>query len=1380
MHKFTIFILISLLLILFAVQTTYATIKGIYRVSTYHIFDDGHFTYEVTIRVYNDLSSTQIFRSKWIFYTDDVNKIQTEGIQWEGSFIPFSGDDPWQPGLLRNGYSREFSVTVPGLSYITYKAFYTGPAVYWGFNNNQGTFYGDGSGGADTPFDDFYVNLTLPNNATSYTIINESSPHIELSTNPIQLRWIEHNVVGVTDNLSFQGNRLTTSKPVITIKSISPVQPTIYDDLTFTGIIQFPDGTAYSPGVGSFAVEDPWKQMTEIIAVNHDGTFTHTTSNKSKQPGGFPLFRFILNYQGELLYNYFNLYTADDETVYDFFADIKFDMSLYNHNSSFPATTDAFVYRSNNTPPPVLDKALDAGAAAAKNLWSYTRAMGREYWTSNTNKLVFVGTGVACGSLIIPNPVSASICAWGAKTIAISLGKSFVFVAGDQIIDAIPENSWDDIAKRDAKQLLRASTHAATFLIQPHEGGIKEIIDKAEFISTMGELGVKSARVVLEENDTQTSLDGYVLQCVDKNDEIWNFGIGRIEPNGMCFRAHSHVDIKVTDSHGRVIRKEYSNLPGAHYFEQDINGDGFLYDEIFIPGYSLGGYHLDVIQEGNTSPNDLVTLTMSCSWLDTTFVIANKTRVDDLEPQGYTVFPQKRTVLGRFWIDVDTLIYESTGPVDCYFEIPDGFDLSQIKTGNTLLNHRIRPSLVDNIYTDTNSNGISECHIVFLMDSINQLIDDFTDSLNFMFTLEVDYQAVNCITGTDTVVIYNLNPALDINPAEINLGKHLPGHNFTAGFTIKNNTEETVSGNISCDSLLINFLSPTSFSLAAGQQITINFSGNFPSSEGSFSTEIVVTADTDTQNVAVYGEVEQIPVVNNLARVHEPVLFEGGTFPELLGVELKQLHAFRFSQAENYWQEIPFQIDEMDSTGNYLAFIEHPLKNRLGEYDEVIIMSDDLGDRARNSQWINNDDSKLYPRYEIIVKDPLESGEMACFYIYRSSTLAESATEDYVDQADGTIFSNQYTLGHNISKGFINHLNFTEQKGDWGINLLDRQKLRLNGIYHIGGFTVNYVATEDDFKVQDVRYIDGQVRVIRYMDWLLNLKYDIFSIDISVTSLISKFYLASSQIASQKTKLSSTFGVNLFRHSIDLSSNIGEMLFYNPNNDAILLNGQPDNSVNKQLDIPGIFWGLTTGNPGTILQIIDLPSVPGEFRELYYCENSNQTADSTQDTGDNISWGDIGLLLKDNIVGDFYIAPVLHLEPAPANKEWAEKRIEQFKHPLGKNVLLQFVGTTVAEETAGIASEIKTYNLWPNYPNPFNSQTHITFQIPEPVHVKLSICNILGQEIRQLTDGHRQQGHFSLAWDGRDNSGKTVVSGIYLLRLQAGNFIKIRKVAFIR
>jgi hypothetical protein len=96
-------------------------------------------------------------------------------------------------------------------------------------------------------------------------------------------------------------------------------------------------------------------------------------------------------------------------------------------------------------------------------------------------------------------------------------------------------------------------------------------------------------------------------------------------------------------------------------------------------------------------------------------------------------------------------------------------------------------------------------------------------------------------------------------------------------------------------------------------------------------------------------------------------------------------------------------------------------------------------------------------------------------------------------------------------------------------------------------------------------------------------------------------------------------------------------------------------------------------------------------------------------------------------------------------------------------------------------SEVPTnFELYQNYPNPFNPSTIMKFDLPDNAHVVLKIYNLLGREIRTLLNSNRPAGSYQVTWDGLDNSGKQVSSGIYFYRLTAGNFSKTMKMVFTR
>ena len=73
----------------------------------------------------------------------------------------------------------------------------------------------------------------------------------------------------------------------------------------------------------------------------------------------------------------------------------------------------------------------------------------------------------------------------------------------------------------------------------------------------------------------------------------------------------------------------------------------------------------------------------------------------------------------------------------------------------------------------------------------------------------------------------------------------------------------------------------------------------------------------------------------------------------------------------------------------------------------------------------------------------------------------------------------------------------------------------------------------------------------------------------------------------------------------------------------------------------------------------------------------------------------------------------------------------------------------------------KYYVLLSNYPNPFNNETIIKFCVPVANHAVLSIYNYQGQLVNKLVDKHVPAGNFSAHWDGRDNAGNNVASGVY-------------------
>lgn len=102
---------------------------------------------------------------------------------------------------------------------------------------------------------------------------------------------------------------------------------------------------------------------------------------------------------------------------------------------------------------------------------------------------------------------------------------------------------------------------------------------------------------------------------------------------------------------------------------------------------------------------------------------------------------------------------------------------------------------------------------------------------------------------------------------------------------------------------------------------------------------------------------------------------------------------------------------------------------------------------------------------------------------------------------------------------------------------------------------------------------------------------------------------------------------------------------------------------------------------------------------------------------------------------------------------------------------------TDVEQTAELPT---TFALLQNFPNPFNPETVIQYQLPERVAVSLKIFNALGQEVITLVQETQEAGVYKVKWEGRDKRGVALSTGIYLFQLKAGEFSMTRKMAYVR
>jgi flagellar hook assembly protein FlgD len=89
--------------------------------------------------------------------------------------------------------------------------------------------------------------------------------------------------------------------------------------------------------------------------------------------------------------------------------------------------------------------------------------------------------------------------------------------------------------------------------------------------------------------------------------------------------------------------------------------------------------------------------------------------------------------------------------------------------------------------------------------------------------------------------------------------------------------------------------------------------------------------------------------------------------------------------------------------------------------------------------------------------------------------------------------------------------------------------------------------------------------------------------------------------------------------------------------------------------------------------------------------------------------------------------------------------------------------------------EVTATALHSNYPNPFNPETTISYDLKEPAKVQLNVYNLKGQLVRTLVNSEQTAGRHNVVFTARDERGNKLSSGLYFYRLRAGDYIKTRK-----
>lgn len=106
--------------------------------------------------------------------------------------------------------------------------------------------------------------------------------------------------------------------------------------------------------------------------------------------------------------------------------------------------------------------------------------------------------------------------------------------------------------------------------------------------------------------------------------------------------------------------------------------------------------------------------------------------------------------------------------------------------------------------------------------------------------------------------------------------------------------------------------------------------------------------------------------------------------------------------------------------------------------------------------------------------------------------------------------------------------------------------------------------------------------------------------------------------------------------------------------------------------------------------------------------------------------------------------------------------------------------TATSVGASAIVKPPSEFVLKQNYPNPFNPETTIAFELPTQSVVRLSVYNLLGQRVALLLNERRDAGSYVVSWNGRDDAGRQLGSGIYIVRLAANGRSLAQRVTLLK
>ncbi len=140
----------------------------------------------------------------------------------------------------------------------------------------------------------------------------------------------------------------------------------------------------------------------------------------------------------------------------------------------------------------------------------------------------------------------------------------------------------------------------------------------------------------------------------------------------------------------------------------------------------------------------------------------------------------------------------------------------------------------------------------------------------------------------------------------------------------------------------------------------------------------------------------------------------------------------------------------------------------------------------------------------------------------------------------------------------------------------------------------------------------------------------------------------------------------------------------------------------------------------------------------------------------------------------------VRLQSLGVHEHWNNAIDKKYSRNLGTGNGIELVSLSNSVTSVPEGTKPSEFTLQQNYPNPFNPSTTISFFMPQTKNVVLAVYDVNGREIRMLINGSQTAGNHAVRWDGSDNRGLSVSSGVYFYHMRAGDVVQSRKMLLVR